>query len=173
MLAPYLINQQKAEFSKCAAYLRPLLQNKLKDASKSGHVRALKRTIASELRVRRYEDLSYSVANSPDGSLILGDSVVLFSVEGPKPYKAFLDKDDTLTAVYLPIDSGKVLIGTRPGFASLQYDLRAAIARCSLEYFIANEKTSPNESLQEQIGADAWPLTQEELEQIFIEVIQR
>ena len=98
--------------------------------------------------------------------------MVLFDVNDSTRYRAFLDSDDTLNAVFLPLDRERVLIGSRNSFDGDLSGLRDGIARCSLEYFIAAEKSDTNDRLQIQIGADAHLVTQDELEDILTEVIQ-
>jgi len=171
-LFPSLIQQQRAQFPQLAALLRPALPKILKDAAKSGHIRTLKKSIAPELRVQRYTSLTYAVAKAVETPLILGDSVVLFDVQGPRRYKAFLDRSDTLNAVLLPLDPGRILVGARDGFTGVPSGLREAIARCSLEYFIATENSHANELLRDQIGTDAALLTQAELEDMVNEIMQ-
>jgi hypothetical protein len=171
-LFPALIQQQRTQFPQFAAVLRLALPRILKNAAKSGHIRTLKRSIAPELRVQRYTLLTYAVVKAIETPLILGDSVVLFDVQGPRRYKAFLDRDDTLNAVLLPLDPGRVLVGARDGFTGAPSGLREAIARCSLEYFIATENSCANELLRDQIGMDAALLTQAELEDMVNELMQ-
>jgi hypothetical protein len=171
-LVPALIQRQRAQFPKLAAMLRSALPSMLKKAGKSGHIKTLKKSIAPELRVQRYASLTYAVATAVETPLILGDSVVLFDVQGPRRYKAFLDRDDTLNAVLLPLDPGRVLVGALDGFTGIHSGLREAIARCSLEYFIATENSCANELLRDQIGMDAALLTQAELEAMVNELIQ-
>jgi hypothetical protein len=171
-LVPAFIQQQRAQFSMLAAVLGAALPRILKEAAKSGHIRTLKRSIAPELRVQRYASLTYTVAKAVETPLILGDSVVVFDVQGLRRYKAFLDRDDTLNAVFLPLDPRRVLVGARDGFTGVHSGLREAIARCSLEYFIAAENSCANELLTDQIGSDAALLTQAELDDMINELIQ-
>ena len=170
-LVPGFVDAQKTEFSKVAAALRPLLRKALKEGAKAGHLKALRTSIAPILGVDRYSALAYVVAEAKEESLILGDSVVLFHVEGPKSYKAFVDAKDVVNAIFLPLDPRTVLIGTRSGFAPTQHGFREAIARCSLEYFVAAEATPEYELLQHLIGADAAPLTDVEMQQLFSELM--
>lgn len=127
--------------------------------------------MAPEARVQCYTGLSYSIAEPVDEPLILGDSMVLFHVDGAKPFKPLLDKGDTLNAAFLPLDAKTLLVGTTHGFEVKQRGLREAIARCSLEYFITTDKSNANDLLKEQIGIDAAPLTKEELEEIVLKCI--
>ena len=128
-LGPNLIDQQRYEFSRLATVLRPMLQKQLKQSAKSGHIRALNQSPIPEPKVKFYEDLTYSILSNTKEPLILGDSIVLFHVDGPRSYKSFLEADDILNAVYLPIDSEKVLVGSQRGFTDTQPSLTKEIAR--------------------------------------------
>ena len=170
---PTLIDQQKSYFSKFAAALRPLLSNMLTQTAKSNHIEALKQSIAPKEKVEKYRDLIYKILpNTEKEPLILGDSVVLFRVDGVRPYKTYLDANDKLVAVYLPLDSARVLVGARQHHDTLPADLREAIAGCSLEHFIAAENTKANRMLQGAIGTHAALLTQEEIKAVINQVLQ-
>lgn len=171
LLLPALIEQMKPTLRPGAAYLRCVLPKKMSEAAKTGHIRALKKGASPEVRMQRYKDLMYEVVEVQESSLILGDSAVLFHVEGPKPFKAFIDKDDGLNAVILPLTSRRLLVGVREGFSVSEHIWPEAIARCSLEYFIANENSYAYRLLQGLIGEDAAPLTKAELEDIISEIM--
>jgi hypothetical protein len=171
-LLPALIEQLKPTLRQFAAYLRSVLPKRLREAAKSGHISALKKDALPDVRIQRYKDLMYQVVDVRESGLILGDSAVLFHVEGPRPYKAFVDKDDALNAVILPLNPRRLLVGAREGFAVSGHTLPEAIARCSIEYFIANENSDANRLLQERIAEDAAPLTRAELEEIITEIMK-
>jgi len=165
-ILPALMAQVKAMLPKFAEALRVTLPKTLKNAAKSGHIRALKKTIAPELKVERYENLAYSVVEAADGSLLLGDSAILFRVRGSRSYKSFLSMDDVVCCVILPLSSRRALVGARERVDVLPPDLPRAIARCSLEYFIAAERSEVKSVLRDEIGEDAGLLTRGEIEEI-------
>ena len=171
-LGPNLIDQRKSEFSTLATMLRPMLQKQLKQSAKSGHIRALKQSAIPKPKVKFYEDLTYSILSDTKEPLILGDSIVLFHVDGPRSYKSFLEADDVLNAVYLPIDSEKMLVGSQRGFTDTQSSLRKEIARCSMEYFIATENSESNRQLQKSINTNAALFSQTELNAVIEEALQ-
>jgi hypothetical protein len=172
-LVPILIEWQKPDFARFAAALRSALPKTPEEAVKSRHVETSKASIAPGLRLELYESLTYTIGHATEESLILGDSVILFCVDGAtRYYKAFLDGEDELNSVILPLDSGKCLVGTRNAFTGVPRGLRDTIARCSLEHFVSHEKSSANELLKVQIGADAALLSKAKLERILTEVIQ-
>lgn len=154
------------------AALRSQLPNKLKDIAKSSHIRALKKFPAPEARAQRYERLVYSVVEAADCPLILGDSMMVFLVNGPRPYNAFLDADDIVSGVILPLSSATALVGATERSNVLPAKVREALARCSLEYFIAGDNSEANNLLQEQIGQDAALLTTEEMERVVSEWVK-
>jgi hypothetical protein len=171
-LLPAFMAQFRPELAKLTEALRSSLPKMLHDATKSGHISALKKEISPETRIRRYDNLAYSVVENSGSPLILGDSAVLFRVQGPRAYKAFLDKDDVLIQVVLPLGSTRALVGAHEGVGVLPPDLRQALARCSLEYFIAAENSDANSLLQDEIGEDAAPLTRAEMEEIIAELMK-
>ena len=170
-ILPALMAQLRPMLPKFAEALRVTLPKTLKDAAKSGHIRALKKTISPELKTQQYESLAYSVVQASDRPLLLGDSVVLFRVRGPRPYKTFLNMDDVLSSVILPLSSTRALVGARERVDVLPPDLPRATARCSLEYFIAAERSDANNDLKDEIGEDAVLLTRVEMEAIIAELM--
>jgi len=154
-----------------AKVLRERMPQVLKDAAKSGHIKGLKRAIAPEAKVQRYQSLTYSVVETGGPRLILGDSILIFAIDGVRRYKTLLEKDDTLLGVYVPIGGTRVLVGAPQLIGSLPVSLYEAIARCSLEYFISDEASDTNEALKEAIGTDAALLTRAEMEAIITDVL--
>jgi len=170
---PDLIEQLKPTIRHTAAYMRVILPKKLEKAAKTGHIKALKKSVSPEVRIKRYKDLMYKLVDVPENDLILGDSVILYHIEGPRPYKAFVDKDDYLIGVILPLTSRRLLVGARNEFDVSRHNWPEAIARCSLEYFIANKYSGANCLLQGHIAKDAAPLTRAELEEIISEIMNQ
>ena len=167
----FMETQLKPMLPIMAAHLRTGLLDKLPEAAKSGHINALKHPDPPELKIQRYNKLVYQTLPVEDNSLILGDSAVLFNVEGPKPYKVQLEKNDTLRHLFLPLSPRMLLVGSREGFSPSIPELRQALARCSLEYFIAHESSDENRLLKEQIGEDAYLLTKEQMEESILEIM--
>ncbi|MCK4820749.1 hypothetical protein KA005_33600, partial [bacterium] len=170
-LLPAFMMQLRPMLHHLAVHLRFVLPKALSEGAKYGHIRSLKETVAPDLRAQQYKDFIYKVVEVPQGGLILGDSIILFQVEGLRPFKTFLEKRDILNAVFLPLNSCKFLVGTRKSFGISEQLLPEAIARCSLECFVGEEDSDTNRSLQEEIGEDASPLTRAELEDIITEAM--
>jgi len=165
------IDQLRPELPNRAAELKLILLDEMRQWIKSKHLEALKQPIALEQRVQYYKNLAYTILQTNE-PLILGDSIVLFQVDGPRPYRPFFDGIDALNAVYLPLTPERVLIGARPSFVPVTTDLQKAIARCSLELFIAAENSEPNRSLQEIVGRDAEHCTREEMEAVIRKALE-
>ena len=170
-LIPVFMAQLKPMLPIMASEVRRVLAEKLPEMVKSGHIKALKQTTPPEVRIQRYKELAYNILSVEDNLLILGDSAVLFHVEGPKPYKVFFEKDDVLRSVFLPLSPHTLLVGSCGGRSPSVSDLRQALARHSLEYFIAHENSDENNLLREQIGEEAYPLTKEQMEEIIVEIM--
>ena len=163
-LVPYLIHLNKSKFSKLADRLKPLLKEKLAQAAKSGHIKGLRQASAPEAKIQIFENLTYKVHVQSGDPLILGDSILFFHVDGPRPYKTFLEKEDKLKCVYIPLDSRHMLVGVNKGVIPELNDIQEVAACCSLEYFIGTENSTQNQKLHEKIGIDAYLLTHEEME---------
>lgn len=168
---PVAMAQLKPMLPIMASGLRRVLTEKLPEMVKSGHIEALKQTTPPEVRIQRYKKLAYRILSVEDNLLVLGDSAVLFHVEGSKPYKVFFEKDDVLRGVFLPLSPHTLLVGSCGGLSPSVSDLRQAIARHSLEYFIAHENSADNNLLREQIGEEAYLLTKEQMEEIIDEIM--
>jgi len=164
--------EMKRELPQLAAYLRRNLIDRLPDAAKSGHIKALKRGTSPEPKVQRYKNLFYAVAEVPDISLILGDSAVIFQVEGSRSFKTFLEKDDPLVAVFLPLTPRRVLAATRSRPIPPLCNLPQVVARCALEYFIAHDDCEGNSLLKDHIGKDAYLLTESQMKEIALEAFE-
>ena len=168
-LIPAALDASRPALEYMVASMRPRLEKELSEMIKSAHIKALKMPAeASEGRIQRYKGLSYRVEESRDLPLILGDSTILFVAEKPKkPYRTLLQKDDILSAVLLPISAERLLIGSKDGPVSFPTsELRQAIARCSVEFFISDRESESLKQLSVEIGRDAELISEEELEQI-------
>lgn len=154
--------------------IRPLLavliSTKLPEAMKSGHLKALRESIHPIVKVQKYNSLTFKVINT-DFDIPLGDSIVLFEVDGERSFKPFCEKDDLLKNIYLPISSRKLLWGTLGDLIPNLNDLDLNIARCSMEFFIASSKNERFNYIQREIGENSHILAEEEIDQILDELI--
>jgi hypothetical protein len=171
LLAPSLIEKNFSSVTPLIQQLKSKLPETLKIASKSGHIRALKQSVSPKTRMDRYKDIKFEKIEIPEGNLILGDSIVFFNTE-EKGYCTFLDKDQTLKEVFMPINSKKVLIGFSKEFTTPFCSLNEIIAQCSLEFFIAKDESPSNDLLKAEIGKKAEIISSEEIEEILFESLQ-
>lgn len=143
------------------------LRQRMPDMVKKSHVRVLNDSISPAARLARFQNLHYSVQPFNPGNLPLGDSIVLFHVKGDRQYQPYLDKEDQLVDVILPLASGQYLIGrAEEGSAMVQSDLPEQIVRCSLESFIASTDDERLRELQPLLGANAGWLTPSEMQSV-------
>ncbi len=115
-LLPALIEQQQIKFPMDLEYFRLTLTREITKAAKLGHLRAISNPALLENRGCRYVQFNYTLADLTEQTLILGDSLVIFQVDGPRRFKAFLDKDDKLIATFLPLGPHRVLIGSNDAY---------------------------------------------------------
>jgi hypothetical protein len=151
--------------------LRTVLRSKLEQAAKQAQQNALKQDIAPEVRAKQYQQLSFQNVKLPSDDLLLGDSAVVFHVSGDRALKPFLDKEDEIVAVLLPIAANRVVIGSNSDYAIDQDKLRSGSARTAHRFFIAAANSQANSNLTTEIGTDALPLRDDELGEIVKMVI--
>lgn len=160
-----------SQISEVAKQFRSLLPGMLKEAAKSGHIKALLGTLAPESKVNRFVGLQFKVLESVGSSLALGDSVVLFQVAGERTFRPFFEGKDELVAVYLPLRPQQVLVGSNASFELDPARLRREIARCSLEHFVACEAPPEHSDLLPLIGENAHLLSIDQIEEMVHELI--
>lgn len=148
------------------------LRQGMPDVIKKSHVRVLNESISPAVRLARFQQFHYSVQPFEPGNLPLGDSIVLFHVKGDRQYKPYLDKEDELVDVILPLASDQYLIGrAEKGSTMVQSNLPEQIARCSLESFIASTDEERLRELQPLLGANAGWLTPSEMQSVLDELM--
>lgn len=148
------------------------LKSSIPDVIKASHVRILNESVSPAARALRFSALHFSVQRFESGDLPLGDSVVLFHVRGERSFKPFMDKDDELIHVILPLSSDVYLLGeTDISQPSLSQNLPLEIARCSMSYFICAHKSERAADLQTQIGSNASWLSAREMSTLLDEVL--
>ena len=170
-LAPSLIRRNFSSVAPLIQHLQSNLPELLKNATKSGHIRALKKSVSPKIRIDRYKDMNFEIIEIPEGNLILGDSIVFYNTE-EKGYSTFLDKDQTLNEVFLPINSNKILMGFSKELTTQVCSLNEIIAQCSLEFFIAKDESPSNNLLKTEIGKKAEIISPDEIEDVLFESMQ-
>ncbi|PSB57884.1 DUF4238 domain-containing protein [Chamaesiphon polymorphus] len=146
------------------------LPNMLKEASKSGHIDGLRNSIAPQVKIDMYRNMKFSIERT-FSDIPLGDSIVLFQLEGDESFKPISEKGDPIQAVYLPLSSNLVLVGQLSNKTPDLSQLPKAIAQCSLEYFISSTKSDGNETLQAYIGESAHLISKNKMDAILLEII--
>jgi len=163
---PQFLQEVGPELERASTNILSALPGILRSSIKDAHNKALGKTIAPEIRVQNYEKLNFRTENVVEGNMILGDCGTLFHVKGPKPFKTITEKSDIILAAILPIARTRLLIGANKDHQVKPTEVRTAIARCSLEFFIASENSDENAQIAKLIGLDAAPLTDQEIQAI-------
>ncbi|WP_085987378.1 DUF4238 domain-containing protein [Pseudomonas alabamensis] len=157
-------------FAVCISNALPAFLPQITGIVKQGHVKMLTDAISPSVRAARLACLKYSVKAFEACNLPLGDSIVLFHVKGERAFKSFLDKEDEVLHVVLPLSSSQYLLGVATGAgADLSYDLAEQIACCSMRYFISCSDQMTE--LQDKIGTNAYWLSRAETQSIIDNVV--
>lgn len=154
------------------ALLDPL-KNSLPETVRNSHVKVFATSTAPSPRAKRFVSLQYEIKDFEPANLPLGDSMVLFLVKGERSFKPFLDKNDVLLAVILPLSKEQYLLGASPDFDSIPSDLPTEIARCSLEYFISAENDEKSAELHALVGSNSHWLSADEIQSVMDDVFKR
>lgn len=156
------------------AALLPGTKDMIARAVKQSHIRVMSEEISPEKRADRFRLLTYSLENYAPADLPLGDSIVLFHVKGERAFRPFLDKEEELVHVVLPLASNLYLMGTAGAYQGTPtYDIPREIARCSMDYFIASEDKPHLADLRHQIGSNSRWVSEAEVNSMMEEVIQK
>lgn len=157
-------------FAVCISNALPAFLPQITGIVKQGHVKMLTDAISPSVRAARLACLKYSVKAFEACNLPLGDSIVLFHVKWERAFKSFLDKEDEVLHVVLPLSSSQYLLGVATGAgADLSYDLAEQIACCSMRYFISCSDQMTE--LQDKIGTNAYWLSRAETQSIIDNVV--
>jgi hypothetical protein len=151
--------------------IRAELEQRLSPSIKQAHINALAKSVAPEIRVEHYRCLRFEVIDIPSAGLILGDAAVLFEVNSAAHWKPFLDKDDDLVALFLPVSPSRMICGSSNQPAVDSLTICQQVARTSHSFFISAEYSQGNAQLLKEIGTAARPLSEQELLSISQQVI--
>jgi hypothetical protein len=152
-----------SNLSSTTNHLRAAIPQMVKAGSKSGHIKALLQALAPPLKTDVYAKLKFRVLHAQDAIIPLGDSMLVFQLEGERTFKPFSEKGDQIHAVYLPLSSNRVLVGSANDAILDISQLPTVIAQCSLEYFIGSSESAGNDLLHSRIGEFAYILSQEQI----------
>ncbi|MEY2510940.1 MAG: hypothetical protein QOE26_1703 [Verrucomicrobiota bacterium] len=157
------------------APIKPIIQAQLESRMdstiKSAHIQRLAQSVAPEVRVEKYRGLRFSIVDVESNDLILGDAAVIFHVSGAPEWKPFLDKNDDLVEVYLPLTADRLLVAGAGKAAVDTSIIRRQIALTSHTFFISATESAGNIQLSSEIGKGARPLSEDELRRISREAI--
>lgn len=157
------------------ASLAPLLaqhESMVKAAAHSGHVHALRKMQIPEKKAHQYAQFEFRVVQLTAPALPLGDSAIVARVDSPRRFTTFVDKGDCLRALYLPLEPNLLLCGLPPSAEPEIEALPEAIARCSMDYFVAQEKSEVFAALQGRIGELAYLMDDAAVESLLDEILE-
>jgi hypothetical protein len=147
------------------------LPTTLKNISKDAHIKALRQDISPQAKIEKYQKLQFSLLPSTSINIPLGDSVIIFQVDGEREFKPFCMANDSLKAIYMPLSSGLILVGNAVDNTLDLSRLPMIIAQCSLEHFISNSNENTNSILQNHIGENAFILPTKEIDVLLMKLI--
>ncbi len=165
-----LMDKDQSEYEFIFGALGPVMLEKIPAIAREGHVKALAKSLIPEPRRDEFRSLHWFVCKSSN-ALILGDVGCLFEVAGPKQYMALSSKADELTAIYLPISSDTLIVGTR-SVSKPQVDFNAlnqTFAEYSREFFICRESSNEKRNFQLLLGKKAQLFSDAEMETLMNE----
>lgn len=152
-------------------YVSQNINSLLEKSAKAGHIKALLNNHTPPLKVSGYKKLYYQILSTGDLEMPLGDSAVIFHIEGEHGYKPYYEIDKKLLAVILPISSTQLLVGASKNYQLNIHETPEAIARCSLDYFIASKQSTNNEELAQYISKNTSMISDGQIEEILHDLI--
>ena len=151
-------------------YSIKMLNETLADKVKSAHINAMLDTSKQKpAKLNWYEQLEYSICETENVEIPLGDSIILFHVKENRGFKSFLDSKKNLIAVILPISPKRIIYGTKhkhyiPDFSAL----KEAVISTSKEFFLFNTYDDYLDSLKDNISTNSHILSEEEIKNIVL-----
>lgn len=160
------IPEMTENLSNMMRYISQNISSMLDKSAKSGHIKALLNSHTPQVKVSAYENLHFQVISTGEIRIPLGDSSVIFNIEGALAFKPYYEIDNKLLAVILPISSSQLLVGSKKNYHLKIEDMPEAIACCSLDYFIASEQNAVNEEYAKHIAKNTKMISESEIEDI-------
>ena len=154
-LKSFLLPQINEAIEKIPEAIEPAIQK--------AHIELQLHDYTESERHRLYQELDYRIIDCSPKRVILGDCTVLSIIDGPARYSALPSKDQTLTAIILPISSTKYIIGSKFDAQIDTDDLNAAIAELSDRFFVSSRNDDYERNLQKGIGLKSFLLSNEEI----------
>lgn len=165
-LIPQLHDEIKSSFEN----FKKLTFDTLDNSVKTGHIKAmLASNKVTTPKLKWYEQLNYSILETNNEEIPLGDSIILFHVRNERQFKNFLDDKKSLLAVILPISPKRIICGSKnknytPDFVAL----RQAIISNSKEFFLFCRHEDYLDSLKDSISINSHILSYEEVKNIVL-----
>lgn len=148
-----------------ATHLMKAFAENICEIAKQSHITAILSTTSDSVRRDRYLGLNYRMQSGFGGNLICPDTMTSF-LTGGKP-KPFLDKDDRLEAVLLPLTSDLMLIGeTSASVDRTNQSVLRILASTSYTAFIASSDVPDLCRLSSRIGKNAQVLSGADIKSI-------
>lgn len=148
-----------------AAHLMKAFAENIFEIAKQSHIKAILSTTPDSIRRDRYLGLNYRLKSGFGGNLICPDTMTSFLTDRkPKP---FLDKDDQLESVWIPLTSDLMLIGeTSASVDRTNQSVLRVLASTSYTAFIANSDVPDLRRLSLRIGKNAQVLSGADIKSI-------
>ncbi len=147
------------------SYLSKELHERLPAAIKQGHITTLAKAAVPEPRAIEYRKLHWFLITPTESDLILGDLGSFTAIRPRKRFKLLPEQGDILEAVYLPISSRHLIVGSAEDIAPAidTRELNTAIASCSREFFIGSQRDLGHEYAI-HVGENAYLISVKDLE---------
>ncbi|KPP87794.1 MAG: Protein of unknown function (DUF4238) [Rhodobacteraceae bacterium HLUCCO07] len=148
-----------------------ILIDRLGEAVKGGHLKALRKDVREIGRRKAYLELSYRMVNFEEPGLILPDTMVSFLKRDGR-VTPFLENTDTVEEIYLPLTSHKALHGYMRDPACRELNtVNRILASCAGQSFVAQENDVKFRALTSRIGKNAQMISKAELRKVIRTVI--
>lgn len=159
----------KAASNESAIFIEQLVSN-MAQVAKDAHIKSLIKTSMAAERRNRYLNLKYRIKSGFHGNLICADTMVVFlTKQRPKP---FLDRNDKIDEVWIPLTPELMLVGERHGKSERTNEsVLRILASTSFETFIARSNTPGLRKLTSLIGKNAKLLSHHELQSMKREIL--
>jgi hypothetical protein len=129
---------------------------------RESHNKALAQISSSKPRLKRFEELSWSIVAAPQQGAILPDCAALAIDRAGQSTPAMFADWDEVAAIVLPISPGKLLVGAAADFDVVSLpDFNEAAARCSHDFFLASTRNEYLEQLHQCLGERSMQLVDE------------
>ena len=142
----------------------------LKEETKTAHNKAL---LGSTFENSKLQELNWYLVVEKEGYFVLGDTPVICQGGTDNQYRPFPCDLEPLWAVYLPISSHHLIVGTQetviPTINSAT--LNTAVIKCSSSCFIAEKQEEFLETSRSEIGKYHCHIEEKELNQILSQAL--